>query len=207
MTRVRCSALLLALALPIHAATITSGQPTPLAEGKSEVHVVFEPGPGESVSGLQFEITFDPAHTSIDEIQPGPTSTAGGKMVSFNKVANGRCRVIIAGFNQNVLEKGTLAILRLSHPAAGPNFALLNPVLSDPKGQAVRGTATGLQVTAPGNSTDTPPPDARRACACAPGPKPDYRGDVLVLFLCAATLVLARRGTPKLSPAPPAGTQ
>lgn len=174
----------------IFAATITTGEPSASSDGLTELPILFQPGPGQSVSGLQFEITFDPAQLSIENIVAGAISTQADKMVSFNRLNKGRCRVIIAGFNQNVFAQGALATLHIRPAVPGLRIALENPIMSDPRGQAVQGSAKGIQM--PEAGTPAPAASARPACACAPQPGADYRGDALLL-LGVAAMLSARR--------------
>lgn len=197
MSRPKRFLLTLALAttaLTLHAATITTGQPATTAPGHADLPILFQPGPGQVVSGLQFEITFDPALLTIEDIAPGPSATTAGKMVSFNRLTKGRCRVIVAGFNQNTLPQGPLATLRIKYKGPSLNINLENPILSDPKGQAIKGTATGIQLNAVG-APIPPPPAARPACACTPQPTPNHHGDTL-LFILLLSLLLAPHRNP-----------
>lgn len=180
-----------AAALSIYAATITAGQPSGPADGLREVPIHFRPGPGQAVSGLQFEVTFKPSDLDIKNIVPGPIADQGDKMVSSNKVGTGRYRVIIAGFNQNILPEGTVAILRIKQNAPGLNLSLENPILSDPKGQAVQGTAAGIQLSASG--TPAPAPTARTGCACAPEHGANFSGDALLVFAMFGCLLASWR--------------
>jgi len=196
-------AALVATAYTLSAATITTGEPTAHENGRSELPIYFQSGPGQLVSGLQFEITFDPALLNIEDVAAGPIAISADKMVSFNSLKRGRCRVIIAGFNQNVLEGGILATLRLHHDGPGIGIVLDNPVMSDPKGKAVPGTAKGIQSLVPGTVTNAevvsqaevpaPVPERRPACACASQPAANHYGDGLLLLSLGGWFLLESR--------------
>lgn len=126
-------------ALPARSATLSldvDADATTLA-------VSLVPGPEEFVGGLQFDVLFDPKVLEFKTVNPGAAAKQSDKDANFNLVAPGKLRVIIAGFNRNVVGEGVVAEahfnpLRSSRSNAG--LRLNNVVLSDPFGYEVATT-------------------------------------------------------------------
>lgn len=147
-----------------HAATLSLGAPAASAEGVLDIPVLFQPGPGEAVSSLQFDLRFDAAAQTWLELVPGHSSTSSGKMVSTNALGKGRHRVIVAGFNKNQLPEGALATVRFQMRASQPGLTIESPILSDPEGRAVRVAVLGLPTVEAGLPGAIPA--APKGCAC-----------------------------------------
>jgi hypothetical protein len=174
------------------AATLALGSAATGADGSITVPIEFRPEGAERISGLQFEITFDAKAAAFQSLTAGASATTTAKMLSFNALQPGRYRVIIAGFNQNLVPAGPVALLTLTLSTPGLALGLESPIMSDPDGRAVAAKATGGAVGSPGAEAP-PPPSARPACGCDGGNSPAHtRADAIVLVVTAATLALAR---------------
>lgn len=127
---------LLAAATP-HAAELALGEAS-AQDGLVAVPLLLVPGPGEPVASLQVDIVAGAGY-AVHGITAAPAALGAGKDVVY---AGGpdRTTVIVAGFNQQPMEAGTIATLYLA-PAgdsAGPlELALARGVISDPRGQAL----------------------------------------------------------------------
>jgi len=135
-----------------------------------EVAVTFAAQPGDNVAGVQFDLLFSEAVAALTNVRPGPAAVDAGKSVAFNRLAAGRCRVIVAGLNQNVIADGVLAVLVFNVAAAAPNgpqpLNLDGLVMSDPNGLNVPATGNPGTLEVIGGVTDG---DTCNACGCARG--------------------------------------
>lgn len=119
-------------------ATLSLGNPATV-EDLLAVPVVLTPGSTGPVASLQFDLSCNASYYTIIEIDAGAAAEAAGKQVMFD-VQEDSVRVIVAGFNQDGIASGEVAILYLSPESAhAPKgaYALEDAVLSDPLGQSL----------------------------------------------------------------------
>lgn len=127
------------------AALLTAGDAHGNA-GDSEVIVMvsLDAAIVESVAALQFDLLFNEYVLSLPEVTVGAAAAAAGKDLSHNLIQPGQMRVIIAGFNQNVIEDGIVAEAHFSiapeAPGSMETISFSGVTLSDPNGQAVPAT-------------------------------------------------------------------
>lgn len=176
---------------PCAAATLSVAQPSnALDHGTLVVPIDFKAAPGENVSGLQFEIVFDAGQLTWQGLAAGPAAAAANKMVSSNGLSKGRYRVIIAGFNQTVVQDGAVATATFRTTGTAPAIRLENAILSDPAGKAVQFVAAQPETTPPNAET----PARRPSCGCTGGiseTSRDCSGDSATVLLTVLVLILA----------------
>lgn len=100
-----------------------------------------------SISALQFDLSL-PVGFTYQTITTGPSSTAAGKSASANLLPTG-LRILVFGLNQNVIQSGVLATLRVhletSLSLSNYPVPIFGIVSSDPSGNVV--TTTGITGT------------------------------------------------------------
>jgi hypothetical protein len=124
------------------AATLTVGQNSAIpSQNGVSVPVSLSSGVGEQVAAAQFDIMFSSAILVLSDATAGPAASSAGKDISFSTVEPGRVRLIIAGFNQNVIPDGIIAnaLFNVNRDAPGgeESLSLSGVLLSDPNGVAV----------------------------------------------------------------------
>ncbi|MFP4501570.1 MAG: cohesin domain-containing protein [Candidatus Hydrogenedentota bacterium] len=197
---VLAGAVLCAVAATAHAATLTAGtaEATPNTENV-RIAVTLDTAANDAISGIQFDLTFDPAAAALEDITAGSAAEDAQKSVSFNTIEQGRCRVIVAGLNQNLIGEGTLALLHFDIPEHAINgthtITLDSLVMSDPRGRAVSATGTAGTLTITGGA-DPPPPTPGCGCGTTAG-----RGKTGASTALLATLALVL-GTHAAKPRP-----
>jgi len=134
------------------AATLTGGEGSGLpGQNGVTIAVTLASSSGESVAALQFEAVFDATAVSLTGVAAGTAATEADKQVVYNQLETGRVRVIVSGFNQNIIGDGSVAESSFSiRPAASEGvypIALEQLVLSDPTGRRISGTAAAGEIT------------------------------------------------------------
>jgi hypothetical protein len=106
----------------------------------------------ENVASFQCDLMFDASAFTIDSVTAGAAAQDAGKDAVRSNLGPGLVRVIVSGFNQNVIADGVVVELSISVDGAAPDgfyaFTLSNVILSDPNAQPVSATAVpgGVQV-------------------------------------------------------------
>jgi hypothetical protein len=134
------------------AGTVTLGN-ADAASGDTalEVPLHFIAESGEEVAGIQVDIFFDGAALEITAAYDGASAIAADKDVRLNLLDDNTVRIIVAGFNQNVLSDGEVASIEFSistDAAPGTYPVVLEELLlSDPFGQNISSTAVNGSIT------------------------------------------------------------
>ena len=107
-------------------------------------------GVGEDVAAAQFDVTFDGSQLRVSNVEAGDAAVTAGKEVSFSQIDSNTVRVIVSGFNLDVIPDGVIAIVSMravvsATPGIEP-VTMLNAVLSDPLGNSVPVTTTAGSV-------------------------------------------------------------
>jgi hypothetical protein len=136
------------------------------SEGNSiSVPILISAPPEHRVAALQFDVEFDPSALTLPSaagVVEGAAAKAAGKQVSFSKTSPGKVRVLVVGFNEEVIANGEVAKINFSmarqRMQALEPISLRNVVLSDPNGVeiAVKSGNGGLRL-APGPTTSPAP--------------------------------------------------
>ena len=86
---------------------------------------------------FQFDITYNPETVKIIELLPGDAIILAGKELNYNKIRDGVVRLIVFGFNQNIIEDGEVIKIRLMPLNTNPDIKITQLVVSDPEGKEV----------------------------------------------------------------------
>lgn len=99
----------------------------------------------EDVSSLQFDLVFDGAWLTVNDVEAGAAANAASKDVNFSVLDANTVRIVIAGFNQMMIPDGELAIpaydVATGTPTEEYSVMVDNVLLSDPFGFPVMGDA------------------------------------------------------------------
>lgn len=143
------------------AATLRLGTPYQTTGGVA-VPVWLNPAAQDDVASLQFQFAYDHNDFSITSVAAGPAASGAGKEVIFAGHGD-LATVIVAGFNQDILEGGLVATLYLSPNGDAQvlgDIGITGPVFSDPNGEAVPNTISGDDdPDSPGSTPSNPDND------------------------------------------------
>ena len=67
----------------------------------------------ETAAGLQFDLEYDDSLVKV-EVLPGTVAALAEKVVQSASPSPGRLRILVIGFNQNVITNGVVALVRVS---------------------------------------------------------------------------------------------
>lgn len=171
----RCSLAILAasmLASCVAMAAVVSMHP-PSGGGELRIPVMLYGDGEETVSGVQFDLNFDPTQFELVEISAGNVATDAGKQVVFSETIPGQGRVLVTGFNNNSMADGQIATvtLRPLTPAAAQyDIALEQALATDPDGNNVPLDYADLFQYPPAAPEPTEPTDS-------PAPRDDSGGN------------------------------
>jgi hypothetical protein len=118
---------LLLPALPSPAGTLSIGRP--VIQNNQYTFPVNLQGNAEGVAALDFRLAYDPAVFSPVSAQIGTSGATAQKQVSSNVAEPGEFIVVMMGFNQNVVEPGTVVqvvLEKIGEPADGQSELLIN---------------------------------------------------------------------------------
>ncbi len=116
---------------------------------------------GDQLSGLQFDLSYDQAVLMLASATIGAAADSAGKTLSTSVLGPGSDRFLIAGFNQNPIGDGTVAVLNFQVAGSAPDGAVVLQ-FSNATGADQGGQSTDL-ATSDGSITvmqDIGPPDA-----------------------------------------------
>ncbi len=120
-------------------AAVVSMHP-PSGGGELRIPVMLYGDPDEYVSGLQFDLAYDPTQFELVGIAAGDAATGAGKEVILSETTPGQGRVLITGFNNNGMSDGqvaTLTLRPLNGSAPQHDISLGQVLASDPDGNSV----------------------------------------------------------------------
>lgn len=125
-----------------------------------DLPISFTPGT-TGVSALQFDLTL-PSSLTYVSVTTGSAATQAGKSVEANATTSTQVRVLVYGLNQNIINSGQIASVKLSISPSAPSGSLSvvigGVVASDPNALAVTTTGTGGSVVVSQTATPTPVP-------------------------------------------------
>ena len=120
-------------------AAVVSMHP-PSGGGELRIPVMLYGDTDEYVSGLQFDLAYDPTQFELVGITAGDAATGAGKEVILSETIPGQGRVLITGFNNNGIADGqvaTLTLRPLNGNAQQHDISLGQVLASDPDGNSV----------------------------------------------------------------------
>lgn len=127
------------LASCVAMAAVVSMHP-PSGGGELRIPVMLYGDSEEYVSGLQFDLDYDPTQFELVSVSAGNVATEAGKEVILSETVSGRGRVLITGFNDNGMTDGQVATVTL-RPLTGDSpqhdITLGHVLASDPDGNRV----------------------------------------------------------------------
>lgn len=154
-------ALILAGAGMAHGAVLRVACVTGVAGAEAPAEVTLEPAAGEEVAAIQFDLLFNADVLAYSGAAIGTAAEEAGKDLVTNEIDEGHIRVIVSGFNQNVIGEGAVARCTFAVPAgAADGRHPLTPdavLLANPEGGAVPAVpeAGCVTVGAVAHSADT----------------------------------------------------
>ncbi len=110
-----------------HAGTLSIGRP--VIQNNQYTFPVNLQGNAEGVAALDFRLAYDPAVFSPVSAQIGTSGATAQKQVSSNVAEPGEFIVVMMGFNQNVVEPGTVVqvvLEKIGEPTNGQSELLIN---------------------------------------------------------------------------------
>ncbi len=125
-----CLMLAASFLLPLqisHAGTLSIGRP--VIQNNQYTFPVNLQGNAEGVAALDFRLAYDPAVFSPVSAQIGTSGATAQKQVSSNVAEPGEFIVVMMGFNQNVVEPGTVVqvvLEKIGEPTNGQSELLIN---------------------------------------------------------------------------------
>jgi len=147
-------------ALQGHAAMLGNGAPQQTVDGIA-IPVTLFPAQGDNIASMQFRLIYDTRAFALAGAVAGPAAAQAGKDVIYAQ-HSGSATIIVAGFNQDILQGGLVATIYLQ-PLGDlklPNaINIQSAVFSDPFGQAIVRQTPGNNPTDPDPSTKPDPVD------------------------------------------------
>lgn len=120
-------------------AAVVSLQP-PATNSLLRIPVLMAGEGEERLAGIQFDLHYDHSQYVLEAIEAGGTATEAGKEVVLSEPTPGMGRILITGFNANVLADGHVAtlILRPRVPgASAESLAVQNMLATDSFGNSI----------------------------------------------------------------------
>ena len=153
--------VVLLAALPAPCATVDL-----LLDGANCVRIVLTSGPAEEIGGLQFDLRWSGAPTTVDRVETGDAARTASKEINYNLLAPGQFRAIVAGMNRNSMIAGPVAQICFSGPVPS-GLELTGVILSDPFGNRVPALVRGLNGAGAANASVAAAPPSQRASMIA----------------------------------------
>ena len=173
-----------------------------IEQGILSAPVVLKPGAGEAVASLQFDVYYDTKALRFAGVETGARAVQAEKTAHANELRSGQLRVVLAGFNGNLIEPGDVVWLRFTRDGGlgqSTSLRLEEAILSDPFGSPVPVDASpdtlvvgqdANTVFAADSGTDTAP--AGRAEGLF-----RYRAVLFALVVVGLTMALAKNAPKK----------
>jgi hypothetical protein len=132
------------LAVAANAAELSMEKGT-LAPGKPvALSLKLAAGATDALTGIQFDLEYDA--TSLDvSVEAGPAAKQASKSLRSAQLQAGKLRVLIIGFNRNIISDGVLAIIHVSYKGidTGKTFPVHIQASSGTNGNAEPVAVTG----------------------------------------------------------------
>lgn len=169
------------------AGTLSVG--TPVVRNNQYTFPINLQGEGEGVAALDFRLAYDPAVFAPVTAQTGTSAVTAQKQVSSNVAEPGEFVVVMMGFNQNVVQPGTVVevvLEKIGEPQSGQSELLIaEPTMATHEGVEIDSSGLARVVKfgkeAEANQEETTPPPADTAddgtkTPEAPAENPDDTG-------------------------------
>lgn len=128
--------LSLILTCDLEAATLTVGSNSGTPGGKNIfIPIDLSSILGEKSGGFNFDLNFDTSRLSFKEVKLGPKSIEANKSLSHSQPSSNTIRIVVIGFNQNIIENGTVLNFTfniLNNASTGKaELIIIDPSISD----------------------------------------------------------------------------
>jgi Cohesin domain len=138
----RCTRLFARLALPLAGAITMAGADlqltlTPRDAGGNRDATFALHAPGEVVSGIRFDVTYDPGVVTIVSLKPADALAAQEKTLEKSEAKPGLLRVGIIGMNAYPMLNGAVMTIRFTSSNDADPFRVVNAAATSPEGRAV----------------------------------------------------------------------
>ena len=146
-----------ALSCNLKAATLTVGSNSGLPGAKNIlIPINLISAPGEKACSFNLDLNFDISRLAFKAVALGPKSVEAGKSLSHSLPDPNKVRVIVIGFNQNIIGDGvvlnfTFDILS-NAPSGKAELTITKPSVSDPDGKLLPVTTNNGSITVGGNN-------------------------------------------------------
>jgi hypothetical protein len=120
-------------------AAVISLQP-PAETSLLRIPVILSGEGDETLAGLQFDLSYDPAQYTLEALEAGGAATDAAKEAILSEPVPGTGRILITGFNDNELADGHVAtvVLRPRVPSASAQgISITQPLATDPFGNTI----------------------------------------------------------------------
>lgn len=120
-------------------AAVVSMHP-PSGGGELRIPVLLYGDGDEYVSGLQFDLNYDPTQFELVSVSAGTVATDAGKEVIFSETTPGQGRILVTGFNNLGMADGqvaTITLRPLTDSSPQHDISLEDPLASDPDGNSI----------------------------------------------------------------------
>jgi hypothetical protein len=146
------------------AGTLSVG--TPVVRNNQYTFPINLQGEGEGVAALDFRLAYDPAVFAPVTAQTGTSAVTAQKQVSSNVAEPGEFVVVMMGFNQNVVQPGTVVevvLEKIGEPQSGQSELLIaEPTMATHEGVKIDSSGLARVVKfgkeAEANQEETTPP-------------------------------------------------
>ena len=144
----------------LEAATLTVGSNAG-SPGEKDIPIPIDLSstPSEEVAGFNFDLKFDTSRLSFQEVTIGPKAKEASKSLTYIQRSSNVIRTIVVGFNQNIIENGTVLNFTFDILDSAPNgeaeLIIIDPSISDPAGKLLSVTTENGEIIVEGSSTDS----------------------------------------------------
>ncbi|MGA1871177.1 MAG: cohesin domain-containing protein [bacterium] len=115
-------------------------------------------GAEENVAALQFDVSYDAAQLTFNEVTAGQVTLDAGKDITPSTPSTGTIRTIVYGLNQNSIADGTIAIISFdinaSASAGEVALSISNAVASDPDADSISLSTVDESITISSGGAD-----------------------------------------------------
>jgi hypothetical protein len=120
----------------LKAATLTvgsnSGAPGDL---NISIPVSLTSDPGDDVDAFSLDLNFDALRLMFNGVTPGASTIAASKLIAYSMPSNNKLRLIVYGFNHNIINSGTVLNfsfnIRATAPSGTAAITITNEILVD----------------------------------------------------------------------------
>jgi len=168
----------LILTCNLEAATLTVGSGSGLPGAKNIlIPINLSSAPSKGAGSFNFDLNFDTPRLTFKTVTLGPKAIEAGKSLSHIQPNPNIVRVIVIGFNQNIISNGTVLNFTFdilnNAPPGKADLIITKPSVADPAGKLLPVTINNGSITVeggiPGTTTSTtipqPPPDTTTTSA------------------------------------------